>query len=122
MHYSIKMICLPKEKLDNSRQEIQRLHNDAMECEPLHLWYQMVRQFCVQNITFEEDSLPAISGLAREAQKTSRLWISRHLQRSAMVCGRLRLISVNICYPILELGFHQKQQSNAPIMHRADCS
>jgi hypothetical protein len=69
LYYPTKLICLSREQLKVAMQDQLKHHPDGGECDPLKIWYQMVSQFCARNITFEEDSLPAISGLAREVER-----------------------------------------------------
>jgi len=68
-HYSTKIICSSPERLEVARQDISRPDYDTLECSPLQIWYRVVRDLCSRDITFEEDSLPAISGLAKEVKR-----------------------------------------------------
>jgi hypothetical protein len=70
LYYPTKVICMSRERLEAAKVEKLKHHSDAGECDPLQIWYHMVREFCIRNIRFEEDSLPAISGrLAREVKR-----------------------------------------------------
>ncbi|KAH8792322.1 heterokaryon incompatibility protein-domain-containing protein, partial [Hyaloscypha sp. PMI_1271] len=64
--YQTKLICLSQEGLQIAKEK-DPLHDRY--CGPLRLWYLLVMQFCARRITFEEDSLSAVSGLAKEVNR-----------------------------------------------------
>ncbi|TVY25481.1 hypothetical protein LHYA1_G005729 [Lachnellula hyalina] len=68
-HHPAKVICLSPERLEVVRQDDLKIHDGAPECDPLQIWYRVVIDLCSRDITFEEDCLPAISGLAKEVKR-----------------------------------------------------
>ena len=69
-HRTTKMICLSEEQLQNAiQQPAFTAPGLAERNDPLQIWYLIVRQFLSRSITYETDSLPAISGLAREVNR-----------------------------------------------------
>jgi hypothetical protein len=67
--YPTKLICLSHERLQIAKQDQFRNPQYARNCNPLQIWYYLTMQFCARKITFEQDSLPAISGLAKEVKR-----------------------------------------------------
>jgi Heterokaryon incompatibility protein (HET) len=70
--YPTKVISLSSERLETVRQQMlkgEKNSEDKLACDPLQLWYYLVMQFCTRKITYEQDSFPAISGLAKEVQR-----------------------------------------------------
>ncbi|PVH80499.1 HET-domain-containing protein [Cadophora sp. DSE1049] len=69
-HHSTKMICLSEEQLKTARQEPKFTAPGFQKSnDPLQIWCLIVQQFLSRSITYETDSLPAISGLAREVKR-----------------------------------------------------
>jgi len=64
--YQTKLICLSQEGLQIAKEK-DPLHDQHPST--LRLWYLLVMQFCARRITFEEDSLSAVSGLAKEVNR-----------------------------------------------------
>lgn len=67
--YPTKLICLSHERFQIAKQDQFGSPKSARKCNPLQIWYYLTMQFCARKITFEEDSLPAISGLAKEVKR-----------------------------------------------------
>jgi len=70
--HSQKNICLTLDEF--ARNEAQNQVTAVTKNDPLQTWKKIARQFAERNLTFATDTLPAISGVARE--------ISRHLHDS----------------------------------------
>ena len=69
-HRTTKMICLSQEQLKSATQQPKFTAPGLAERnDPLQIWYLIVQQFLSRSITYETDSLPAISGLAREVNR-----------------------------------------------------
>lgn len=66
---STKIICLSSAQLEAARQELWREPPRLQEWNAIQIWYNTVLQFSVRSLTFDRDSLPAISGVAKEVQR-----------------------------------------------------
>ncbi|KAK0108074.1 hypothetical protein ONS95_002895 [Cadophora gregata] len=69
-YHSTKMICLSQKQLELATPQTMFTTPGLRDInDPLQIWYLIVQQFLRRNITYEIDSLPAISGLAREVRR-----------------------------------------------------